>query len=428
MTRRTLTLAFMKASVLLWAVSTGQAATVEQASGPWTVPRDAVMAAGRSDEFAWRLFVALNWPADRVARAADPSAPFGADRPAVWETWQDANEVYLDDGADPGPWKTEQPGVAMPAARRFESVSPKDFANLKHIVAWTMVPLSEPLVNADRLTEIRMNRSVYEYIRATGLYCLDQQVKFYQQRRPVSFPSGAQQVKAKWRRIGEQERSRYHTVEVTFADGTTKLYGLIALHIASKDLPTWFWATFEHVDNAKAAAGETVADSERVAGGEATAGGGTAASGEGWQLPSHDTFACGDEPADCNRAPRGMGLEGTVWQNYRLRGTLTRFVDSQGQPRLLGNSALETGMQSSASCMTCHARSAIGIKGGAPLRLPILASGNADARDMAQRRGFVGLPRDEWFRISDDGKVLAPLLPLDFVWSLSKAKPRPPGS
>jgi hypothetical protein len=365
------------------------------------MPQSAAMAAHRSDEYAWRLFVALNWPADSVARGADRVARFGADRPVVWETWQDANDVYLEDGADPGPWKAGQPGATVPADRRFEAVSPRDFANLKHIVAGVMVPLREPLVSAGRLTEIRMNRSAYEYVRAMRLYCLDEQVELYEQQRLVSFPSGARQIKAKWRPISERERPRYHTVQVTLADGTTKLYGLIALHIATKDLPTWFWATFEHVENA------------------------TVAGGEGWQLPSRDTFACGQDAADCNRAPRGIGLEGTVWENYRLRGTLTSFVDSQGRPRLLGNSVLETGMQASASCITCHARSAVGLKKGQPLRLPILASGNGDADGSEERRGFVGQPRVEWFHASGDEGNLPPLLPLDFVWSLSKAKPRP---
>ena len=210
------------------------------------------------------------------------------------------------------------------------------------------------------------------------------------------------------------------------------------MHIATKDLPTWFWATFEHVDNA--------------------------AAGEGWKLPSRDTFACGRAAPDCNRVPLGLGLAGTVWQNYRLRGTLTGFVDSQGRPRLLGNSALETGMQSSASCITCHARSAIGVRNDQPVRLPILASGNGggggstgtgdgndsgngdgnggasgasngdgnsdrdsggSTRGVAERRGCVGVPQAEWFRAEADlGHSASPLLPLDFVWSLSKAKRR----
>jgi hypothetical protein len=447
----------IKVSVMSLAALASPLANSRESPGAWAVAGGGAMAAERSDEYAWRLFVALNWPADPLTRAADRSARFGADRPVVWEAWKDANEVYLARGADPGPWhEAGSAATALPAALRFESVSPSDFPNLKHIVGGVMVPVSEPLIGGERLTEIHMNRSVYDYIRAARLYCLDDQMERYRQGRPVAFPSTAQQVKAKWRPITEQERSRYHTVEVVLPDGRRKLYGLIALHIATKDLPTWFWATFEHVDNA--------------------------AAGEGWKLPSRDTFACGRAAPDCNRVPLGLGLAGTVWQNYRLRGTLTGFVDSQGRPRLLGNSALETGMQSSASCITCHARSAIGVRNDQPVRLPILASGNGggggstgtgdgndsgngdgnggasgasngdgnsdrasggstrgasngdgdsdrdrggSTRGVAERRGFVGVPQAEWFRAEADlGHSASPLLPLDFVWSLSKAKRR----
>jgi hypothetical protein len=194
-------------------------------------------------------------------------------------------------------------------------------------------------------------------------------------------------------------------------DGTERLYGLTALHIVSKDLPSWFWATFEHVDN------PTLEDSE------------------GWQLRSVDRFACAGEPADCNRAPRGIGLEGTVWENYRLRGTLTRFVDDAGRPLLLANSELEAGMQSTSSCITCHARSSIGLVDAVPTRLPIFegwpndgsrANGSLTAGAPAtpgERRGYVGMPSREWFEsVRASGNSL--FAPLDFVWSLSKARPR----
>src|SRR5208282_2024632 len=108
-------------------------------------------------------------------------------------------------------------------------------------------------------------------------------------------------------------------VEVRMAGGAARLYGLTALHIVSKDLPQWFWATFEHVDNPR------LPDADK------------------WQLPSSDHFACRGEAADCNRMPRGIGLEQTVWQYYRLRGTLTRYVDDENRPLRLANSELEAG-------------------------------------------------------------------------------------
>lgn len=301
-------------------------------SKPWIEPQDGAAAHGHSDEYAWRLFVALNWPADPVRGVPDATARFGSDQPVAWEAWQSAGNVYLETGADPGPWL---PGVRSdPPDRRFETISLQDLPNARHIVGGVMVPLVDTVAAAKRLTEIRMNRPTFEFIRAHELYNQEGQSRAHEQTASLSFPLGAREVKAKWRPIAASERSRYHTISVKLADGTTRLYGLTGLHIVSKDLPTWFWATFEHVDN------PTLPDHE------------------GWMLPSRDRFACQSGPADCNGIPRGVGLEGTVWQYYRLRGTLSELQPGQ-QPQLLANSELEAGFQTASSCNSCHSHAAV---------------------------------------------------------------------
>jgi len=391
-------------------------------SQPWEPPYDAADAANHSDEYAWRLFVALNWPADLVARVADSRRPFGADQPVVWETWQNAGEVYLAGGQDPGPWLPGDPARPMSPVRRFETVSSKDLPVMRHIVAGVMVPLLDPVASARRLTEIRMNRTAFEFIRGRGLYTVEGQLRAAS-RGVVSFPPWSREVKAKWRPIDAAEAARYHTVTITLADGTRRLFGLTALHILSKDLPNWFWATFEQVDNPGLPGAE------------------------GWQLASRDRFACRGMAEDCERAPAGVGLEDTVWRYYRLRGTMTGYLDAEGRPQRLANSELETGMQATASCMTCHSRASIGLVGGAPARLPIFD-------DERSRRGFIGLPQLQWYRaatqdpadglgevgarreagrlgeeaVADgaDGLEYCGFRPLDFVWSLSLAQ-RGPG-
>ncbi len=367
---------------------------------PWLEPQDTLAARDHSDEYAWRLFVALNWPADPMARRADRAAHFGDDKPVVWESWQNAAAVYRPDGTDPGPWAKGGVAPRPATAERFETVSLKDVPNARHVVNGVMVPWVDPLESAKRLTEIRMNRAAFEFIRAHDLYSIDGQLRAVAAGQ-VRFPYGAKEVKAKWRPISEAERARYHTLTVTLADGTQRLYGLTALHIASKDLPNWFWATFEHVDN------PTLPDSEH------------------WLLASHDDFACRDAAADCNRTPPHIGLEGTVWGYYRLRGSLTSFSDPSGAARRLANSELETGFQTTASCMTCHARASIAGRPGTvdhgaieALRLPIF--------DGPGRRGFIGMPQAAWYApaAADCGNVAARFVPLDFVWSLGLARRR----
>jgi hypothetical protein len=284
-------------------------------------------------------------------------------------------------------------------ASRFETISLKDLPNLRHVVDGRMAPFVDSVAGARRLTEIRMNRAAFEYIRARELYSLDGQLKMLAQHRAVSFPAATTEVKAKWRPIDAADKPRYHTVEIRQRDGSTRVYGLTALHVVTKDLPNWFWATFEHVDNP------------------------SLANTDGWLLPSADHFACPAAQAGCNRAPLGIGLQGTAWQYYRLRGTLTRYVDDAGQPLRLANSELEAGLQPSASCMTCHARASIGLVAGSPVRLPIFDP--QTGQDPVQRRGFLGLPRPEWFSgVNGEERSATAFQSLDFVWSLSKARPK----
>jgi hypothetical protein len=365
---------------------------------PWQEPQDPKAASERSDEYGWALFLALNWPARTDSGAAEVAAALGADRPVVWETWVSASSVYRSDGHDPGEWRPSD-AQAHANDRHFEDMSVRDRPNLRHIVHGVMVPVTDPLEGARRLTEVRMNRTAFDFVRSRELYNIEGQLRSFDSDRPVRFPYGAREVKAKWRPIGEAERARYHTMSVRLSDGRTQLYGLTALHIASKDLPYWFWATFEHVDN------PTLPDNE------------------GWQLPSRDAFACPGGHLDCNRAPRGIGLDGTVWQYYRLRGTLTRFTDAQGASLRLANSELEQGMQTTASCITCHSRSTIADDDGSPARLAIFDIGDGTPDTPAVRRGYVGEPG--WLDAGYvwDGRRYQSL---DFVWSLSKAQPRAP--
>jgi hypothetical protein len=375
-------LGLLLAACCSWALSWARA---PESHDPWIPPADS--AAADSDAYAWRLFVALNWPADADRHAADPGLPLGADRAAVWETWKNTADVFLHDGADPGSWN----GAPLTDQRRFEVISPRDFPNLRHIVNGRMVPVTDPLAGAKRLVEVRMNRLSFEYIRAHRLYSVEGQLAAVAGGNRVSFPTGAIHVKAAWRPIEASEASRYHTTAIKLADGTTRLYGLTALNIAAKSRPEWFWASFEHADNQ------------------------FRADGDGWLHASRDTFACRGRPADCNASPKDIGLEGTVWQYYRLRGTLTAFVDAANRPNLLGNSELEAGLQATASCITCHARASIGEAGGTPARMPIFQAGSV-------RKGYVGRPDPEWFRgIDADGRRYEVFKPLDFVWSLSQA-------
>jgi hypothetical protein len=311
------------------------------------------------------LACVLAQPVSATPSAADAEALrlWAAIRPQ-WESWASAADTFRTDGVDPGPWDAVHSG-----SERFELSTPSAFPNLRHIVDGHMVPVTDPLAEAKQLVEVRLNSLSYNFIRAHALYTVDGQRRAVAAGQ-VAFPEGSIQLKAGWRPIPLARRNHYHTLYLRVADGSSRLYGLVALNFAAKTNAGWLWASFEHVD-----------------------------------------------------APNDAGNAGSVWEYYRLRGAQTTFLDAAGQPVRLGNRELESGLGESASCMTCHARAAIGI-GGAPERLPIFAPAPAGIR-----RGYVGTPDPAWFGYTDaQGRWHLSYASLDFVWSLSKAAEHAPKS
>ncbi len=377
------------------------------AADPWDIPTDAALAARDPDRFAWNLFVALTWPADEASRMPATDRPYGDPGRVMFETWAASDQAFLAKGAQPPTWEE----IDWSGTRTLNSRSvPRQIAMFRDVSSVKSGSVS------DEQEEVRLNRPAYDYIRENSLYSVEGQQWFFYNDRPIAFPPGSIEVQAVWRAIGEEDKARYQWEE--FRDAKTKhryIYGLTALHIQSKVLPHWFWATFEHVDNPYRPG---IFD-------------------EGWLNPSSDSAACPATELDCNRAPTGFGLEGTRWENYRLRGTQIDYSDVDGNPVILANSELETGFQQTASCMSCHVRSTIGPSRNEPASFAI---GPNDKDHQPARPVPMRLPV---FKIDSDGRVtsyygepqpdefLLPgqvaggrerFLALDFVWSLIEAE------
>lgn len=361
----------------------GGALKANPVSEPGRDLQDSAKAINNPDEYAWRLFMSLNWPADMEHQSADTSKLFGANGPVVWESWRNARDIYLPDGADPGPWNTL---VAVRKSVDDFDAEPLQQQLLKIKMNLDPKIMFDPHAAQNQINETRLNREAFEFVRSKGLYNLNGQIALAKTgAETISFPLLAKEIKAQWRIIKHSDKPRYHWVTLTDKEGETVIYGLTALHITTKDLPNWFWATFEHVDNP------------------------TRPDNEPWMVPSHDTFACGNDKPDCNKAPSGIGLEGTKWQNYRLRGTQVDFTTSRGRTTILANSQPEESFQTTSSCITCHARASIDVDGD---RLSIfLDSGE----------GPVGPVDSKWFSKKDaEGKNA--ITQLDFVWSMFRAR------
>jgi hypothetical protein len=361
-------------------------------------PQDSHSARWHSDAYAWRLFLALNRPADPVTGAPDRHARLGADQPVIWELWPNGTQLFSGN-AQPPAAASRQPAGKFATLDRFASPSLLEIPGLRRVEHGVMVPVRDPPDAALRLTELHLNEAAAQYVTRLGLNRPEAAARLYRDGASVDFPAAAKAIKARWRPIAPSERARYHTISVRGADGVVRLYGLTALHIATKDLPQWFWATFEHVDNP------------------------SRDGSEGWQGPSRDRLACPSHPVGCDRAPAGIGLEGTAWQYYRLRGTMTTYTDAAGSPVVLANSEFEAGFQPTSSCMTCHARAAIAFADAQPVTLPVFATNTAGA----PRHGFIGIPDSAWFGSPAATGSSKPLrfMSLDFLWTAALAHPEP---
>jgi hypothetical protein len=361
----------------------------------WMEPQDTAEALFESDMYAWRLFVALNWPGDPVKREADRNKPLGAPGPTTWETWRNANSeapdaIWRNDAADPGPWNDAPVLVAMARSiKSFDvSLTSRRQASKAAARGLTRAPILSAGM-ADRNHEVRFNKGAYDAFRNLQLFKFEGiRDALRAGNRTLNLPPMAKSIKAQWRKISEEQKPRYHWAEVVLENGTKETFGLVALHISTKDLPNWFWSTFEHIDTKQPGRVIEVGKEQ-----------------QGWQLPSVDRFACPTAPYTCEGIPANIGLEGTKWANYRLRGTQVDYFDSLGEPTKLSNSVIEEGLQQS-SCISCHAKAGAGALFG-------------DQTSPVERD--LGPPNPTTFK-DDDGKTR--FIQTDFVWSLT-ARPKP---
>ena len=366
---------------------------------PCIEPADRYMAKTKPDEYAWQLFAALNWPANAATKSADASKKFGDDGTVVWETWRlGYKEVYHQDGRDPGPWL----GGAGPVARRAIELAeiPLQLSIARDDDGNDDIQLQ---VDENNLggNETRLNEPTYWFIRKHELYNIDGQEKLFTSGvTQIDFPQGAKEIKAQWRRLDHPDcpldATKYHTATVD-NNGSQEVWGLTSLHITTKDLPDWFWATFEHVDNPKLCGVLSPPGIPNL----------------DWQTKSADSYSCPSNELDCNKAPDAAWIKGTKWEHYRLRGTQIDFVDANGEPTILANSQPEAPFQETSSCITCHARATIGQK----LNLP-LDRANRLSVFRPNGEGHVGAADPAWFQNADGSLRYTKL---DFVWSFFRA-------
>lgn len=366
------------------------------------------------DDFSWRMFIALNWPAKSDSRGApNRTEVFGAaSTKVVWGTWKADWELLQPNGARPSPWIEFAAVSPHPEAEWENAGKSKVLGGFRGtgtvIEHYNQAGLGVPtgtLVARNRTYtryEIAMNQTQYEFIRgdnaipATWLYL----------RRnlpavgaaPLKFPTGSVEVKAAWREFKLPEEHallpRYYTVEADLIDpvtqtGRRKTMGLVGLHIVARTAtrPEWIWSTFEQVDNLSIEAGspaELTPTYNDPAGPQVSTAGGVnvlapivdaAHPPQVMPVPAQvvRNKAITSSTAATNALYRGHAdVRGTVWKNYQLVMTQwpttaasgTSYPAAAGNPfpgdaltaTTTSNAAMETMnfVQNTQSCMRCH--------------------------------------------------------------------------
>jgi hypothetical protein len=118
------------------------------------------------------------------------------------------------------------------------------------------------------------------------------------------------------------------------------------MHVISKQVPNWTWATFEHRFNPGRC---------DVIGCRDSFGAQTPLVQP--QSPSGQIYPDCTKSAALSALLAATNIE-PVYVNYCLKGSQADFVDNVGLDTRLGNSVTEDGFVPSSSCITCHGRAA----------------------------------------------------------------------
>jgi hypothetical protein len=221
------------------------------------------------DDYSWRAFIALVWPAAGPHRGLpDESAKLTAPGTRVFETWKSLWEVFHPDGSAPtaafDAW--DQPANnACAATAGFGDVVIASNTGLDELAQFGPGDLQPPLVAQNGRyvrTQTLYNQTAYDFIVQSKFYLRSKlpQVPTPRPAEPVMrFPDRSVVLKAAWLDLDgftPAQKSRYYARKVILKDAgtgkcSTVTMGLVGLHIVQKTAsrPQWIWSTFEHVDN-----------------------------------------------------------------------------------------------------------------------------------------------------------------------------------
>ncbi|MGE1173019.1 hypothetical protein [Pseudomonas sp. BW7P1] len=329
------------------------------------------------ETMAWNWFVCLN----------QPSAAQTSNR--VWETMKPSDQVYLPDGAAPGPYASNAPlpadvtrqatTLGMDLNRTFHNINAVQQVDGLALHMGGSVPVSQK-GNPVRF-QLLMGQDTFDYIVARNVYNMNGQNAL---AGDLDFPATAWELKAAWLWIGSDTTYRqtlandgYYIGQAYYQqdDGTYQVgyAALSGLHVVNKLDANWVWTTFENVNNSK----YTVTNAP---------------------TPTPMTNTTGPTPA-AKPVNASFQAGNPSLSKYELIG-----VEFQPVTQVLANSQLESAFQNTSSCLACHGTAAY-----------------------SNDKGYFN------FAIKQGGGIVYPTTPLppsdfdgykklDFVWSLKRAQ------
>jgi len=213
------------------------------------------------DDYSWKSFVALIWPAQAGSRGkADVSKSVSDSGPRVFETYKNLSEMFHQDGSPPSPWNQFDPPAfnACAVQAKFGDLILASFSKFSDLGQAGFGTLIGPLV-AQNTTYVRymtgFNEIEFNQI-VSGQWYLRSKLP-----SALTFAVGALDVKSAWIDMTNiQHPERYYTRPAWVLDPQTgscsqRVVGLVGLHIVQKTTtrPQWIWSSFEQVDNVPSA-------------------------------------------------------------------------------------------------------------------------------------------------------------------------------
>jgi hypothetical protein len=359
---------------------------------------------GDMDIFAWNSFIAMNWPANTATCGPDTSKSIRSGRgPTVWETFAEDTSVFVQPPNSPAPWcggaranLAALPPKVRQLAQRYPGVKALHYQSKAAALPFFVQPTGGVLTDQNGRWvryELTLNQDEYKYLHDNQLWNQAGQLSFKQAGKTISFPTsptGAMEFKASWKVLSQQEvasKRFYMTRAIVYNDSTGEpspgpnpvTVGLVGLHITHKTLqqPTWYWATFEQVDNTTksfynpSCPVTTCPPNTQTAQQPYTE---LTPQGKPINKPVQVTRVNKIETTDPNVEPLNAYyrelLHGSVWEHYRLISlNWATGGRPDGTPARLANTTIETFIQPTSNCFGCH-------KGATTL--PAAGGANAD--------------------------------------------------